>query len=185
MEHQIKAKNSAKVCTLYLHILNIIINFAYEFLNNKIMQPNQNSNIMQNQNLQPVPQLTALLNAIQNEIYDNAHNTPNLKIQPTTLTQQIIEAGDNSAMLNLAITFNAPDSNDACDFADEALAIARYELYNHAIMLSDAYNLGETVTRHLSNSYHLYNHIDELIYFNATITITDCTIYISCIYNQQ
>lgn len=144
---------------------------------------------MLNQNMQPIPMLAELLDAITSDIAKQiakANYHSHKMLGTTTLCQQILEANDNSGCLNLAITFNAPDTNDACDFtSQDAFATARHLLYNHALMLSDGYNLGETVTQHLLNSYHLYNHIDGLIYFNATITITDCTLYINCIYNQQ
>lgn len=139
------------------------------------------------QNLQPVPQLNAMLKAIQSEIYDNALNTPQLQIQPITLCQQIIEAQDNSAMLNLAITFDAPDTNDACDFAfDEAYAIAKHIILSNAQSLNQ-YNPGSVTQNPLlqSNTLIIFNHIDGLTYFNATLTVTDCTLYIHCIYNQQ
>ena len=153
----------------------------------KISITNQNQTNMQNKNTQPIPMLTALLNAITSETYDNAYNTPNKKIQPITLTQQILEAGDNSAMLSLAITFNAPDSNDACDFAaNEAQAIARYELYNWFQMLTEYDSEAELKTNMLEpNAYNIYIHNCGLNYCNATLTITDCTLYLTCIYNQQ
>lgn len=151
-----------------------------EFLNNKIMQTNPNPT-------QPMAMLTALLNAIQSELSATIHNTPNLKIQPTTLCQQVIESGDNSAMLSLAITFNAPDTNDACDFAmGPADAIARYELYNWFKRLAQYDPDCELKTNMLEpNAYNIYIHNCGLNYCNATLTITDCTLYLTCIYNQQ
>lgn len=139
---------------------------------------------MQNKTQQPVPMLTALLKDLQTEIHHQALNTP--KLQSNTLCQQILESNDNSACLNLAITFTAPDTNDACDFTNLAMAIAKSIIYQHASYLGLDYLHSVTQTALLqSNAQTIFNHIEGLNYFNATITCTDCTIYINCIYNQQ
>lgn len=160
-------------------------------MKNYIKISNQNQTNMQNKNTQPIPMLSTLHNAITSEISNqvaklNAQN-PNIGLIAWVKCSQVLETGDNSAMLNLAISFDAPDTNHACDFAaNEADAAARYQLYNWFQMLTEYDPDCELKTNMLEpNAYNIYIHNCGLNYCNATLIFTDSTLYLTCVYNQQ
>lgn len=141
------------------------------------------------QNLQPQTQMPALLAELTADLTNylekcNEQN-PYLNATYNLINFQTLTTNDNAGCLNLIITFNAPDINDACDIATDSLTIAKTTILEYANHLN-AQNPKTTIYQNpIPGALHIYCTIDELTYFNALITITDCSIYIHCTYNQQ
>lgn len=147
------------------------------------------------QNYQPTPMLSQLLNAITwnltNALNKANAQDPTANVTMQCLCQQILEANDNSGCLNLAITFNAPNSDEqglAGDFALIAHDIAIKAIQSQANQLSQ-YNSGSLTQTNKITDYatNINNTFDDfgLTYYNALVTVTDGTLYIHCTYNQQ
>lgn len=147
------------------------------------------------QNYQPTPMLSQLLNAITwnltNALNKANAQDPTANVTMQCLCQQILEANDNSGCLNLAITFNAPNSDEqglAGDFAMEANKIVYKTIQSQAKQLAKANQGTKTITQTMGDTVtQIYNTFEDLglIYYIATITTTDGTLYIHCTYNQQ
>lgn len=139
---------------------------------------NPNQNPMQNQNLQPLPQLTALLAELTGEMLQYAANRD---YQYNLPNYQVCETGDNSGCLNFAITFND------CDAPIQALQLAKNLILEHAYYLAKKQDLdlAHTKINEIPTHIAICNMLDSTPYYIATLTRTDCTLYINCIYNQQ
>lgn len=142
---------------------------------------------MQNPLPQPIPTLEAIASHIQSKIQLLCNQHPNIDLVPYTKCLQIIEAGDNSGCLNLIISIDSPDLMDASDFtAFHAYPAARDLIMQHAGSIN-SHNPGSVTQTALlqANAQTIFNHIERLNYFNATILYTDLTLYINITYNQQ
>ena len=146
---------------------------------------------MQNiKNLQPQNILGALQNAIIAGIteYTKGFNlpTPTAGLYFNLLNSSLNIADDNSGCLTLAITFNAPDTNNACDAATQTLEIAKTTALELSKYLNTQNQDSFSYSCPIQSYGHLiYNAIEDLNYFTVTIIATDATLYITAIYNQQ